>query len=70
MDERPDEPINGNGKKPTLYHPYRCLHCGRLLFEAILLAGCRVRVRCPKCGHILVVGPLVVEMEAEEILTN
>ena len=41
----------GNGRKPpTGLHNYRCTNCGRLLFRAFLVEGCRVHIRCPKCG--------------------
>ena len=79
MDSTPDSAMiekPKNGRKPKakavaqpkmIWHPYRCLHCGRLLFEAVLIAGCRVRVRCPKCGHILSITPLMVKLELEPL---
>ena len=72
MEERPDGiTIPGNGAKPTprVYHPYRCLHCGRLLFEAIIFPGCKVRARCPKCGRMVIVEPNRVTVEEAEDLT-
>lgn len=66
MEPRPDYKVNPNGKHTApVYHPYRCLHCGRLLFEAVLLPGCRVRIRCTKCNHMLVVVPNTVTIEPE-----
>ena len=42
---------NDNGRKPPTLHNYRCTNCGRLLFRAFLVDGCRVQIRCPKCGR-------------------
>ena len=33
---------------------YRCPHCGRLLFRAILVEGCKINIRCPKCSRLTV----------------
>ena len=48
---------NGNGRIDTKYpkmRDYRHRVCGRLLFRGILVSGCVVEVRCPKCGRVAV----------------
>jgi len=32
---------------------FRCSSCGRLQFRAVMLPGCIILTRCPKCGMFM-----------------
>jgi phage FluMu protein Com len=40
--------------RPDKPKDYRCPHCGKLLFRAVLVAGCHIEIRDRSCGRIVV----------------
>lgn len=66
--------MSGNGRStPPVPHNYRCLNCGRLLFTAILVPGCKIATRCPKCSKVLQIEHMTAsimppEMAIEDVL--
>ena len=55
--------MSDNNKPPTPLQDYRCLNCGRLQFRAFLVEGCKIHIRCPRCGRGMMIANGLINMQ-------